>query len=139
MEALSLFWQAQTTRRSRCHHRSSAGKMAAMRLTRRERAGHVQNAKCSKCGHDAVPDGPCPGCGQAAVNGIAKQSWVKPAPPPEAANWVIDPVPPELAEDFRRSFDEAAFVADMEETLKTGGADIDALIARIERKAQVGN
>jgi hypothetical protein len=70
---------------------------------------------------------------------LAEPHWVKPQAPPEVANWVIEPVPPELAEDFRRTFDEAAFVADMEETLKAGGADIDALIARIERKAPGGN
>jgi hypothetical protein len=42
------------------------------------------------------------------------------------ATWVIEPVPPEMAEEFQRTFDDAAFVADMEEALKTGGADIDA-------------
>jgi hypothetical protein len=99
----------------------------------------MQNARCPTCGHEIVPDGACPGCGHTVINGMAKPSWVKPPPPPEVADWVIEPVPPELAEEFRRTFDEAAFVADMEETLKTGGADIDALIARVERKAHGGN
>jgi hypothetical protein len=99
----------------------------------------MQNSKCPTCGNETSPDAPCPGCGRAAVNGAAKPRWVKPPPPPEAAAWVIEPVPPEMAEDFRRTFDEAAFVADMEDALKTGGADIDALIARLERKAHGGN
>jgi hypothetical protein len=99
----------------------------------------MQNSKCPTCGSESSTGTACPGCGHAASNGGAKPGWVKPPPPPEAAGWVIEPVPPELAEDFRRTFDEAAFVADMEEALETGGADIDALIARIERKAHGGS
>lgn len=97
--------------------------------------GHpVEKIKCPKCGHEIAADTTCPTCGQAAVNGAAKPHWIKPPPPPEVANWVIEPVPPELAEEFRRTFDEAAFMAEMEETLKTGGVNIDDLIAELERK-----
>jgi hypothetical protein len=94
----------------------------------------MQNSKCPTCGRETGPEAACPGCEHADVNGVAESRWVKPPPPPEVANWVIEPVPPEVAEYFRRTFDEAAFLSEMEETLKTGGADIDALIARIERK-----
>ncbi len=99
----------------------------------------MTNGKCPACGHETAAQTPCPGCGHTAVNGVARKEWVKPPPPPEVANWVIEPVPPELAEEFRRTFNEAEFLAEMEETLQTGGADIDALITRIERKVHGGN
>ena len=99
----------------------------------------MQKINCPTCGRETTTDSACPGCGHTVGNGVAKPCWVKPPPPPEVAKWVIEPVPPELAEDFRRTFDEAAFVADLEETLKTGGADIDALITRVERKAHGSN
>jgi len=68
------------------------------------------------------------------VNGVARPNPVKPPPPPEAANWVIEPVPAEVREHFLRTFDEAEYCAEAREALATGGADIDALIAEIERK-----
>ena len=99
----------------------------------------MQNAKCLKCDQESAPDAPCPDCGQAPANGSAKKSWGKPPPPPELAGRMFAPTPPEMAEEIRRTFDEAAFVADMEEALENGGADIDALIARVERKAHAAN
>ena len=57
-------------------------------------------------------------------------------------NWpagLFTATPPEMAEEIRRTFDEAAFLADMEEAVGTGGADIDALIGRIERKAHAAD
>lgn len=92
----------------------------------------MQNTLCLKCGHETA-DTNCLHCGQ--VNGAAKPRWIKPPPPPEAVGWIIEPVPPELAEEFRRTFDEVAFMADMEETLKTGGVNLDDLIADLEEKA----
>ncbi len=90
----------------------------------------MQNAKSPTCGHEtAAPD--CPDC----ANGKA----VKPTPPPELAGRVFTPTPPEMAEEIRRTFDEAAFFAEVEEVLKTGSADIDALVSRVERKAHGGN
>ena len=94
----------------------------------------MQNVKCPTCGHETAPDTACPDCTHVNGNGAAKPRWVKPPPPPEVVGWVIEPVPPELAEEFRRTFDEAAFVADMEETLETGGVNIDDLIAELEWK-----
>jgi hypothetical protein len=93
----------------------------------------MQKNQCPKCGHETA-DCACLPCGQAAVNGAAKPHWVKPPPPPELAGMVFTPVPPEMAEEFRRTFNEAEFLAEMQKTLETGGADIDALIAEIERK-----
>jgi hypothetical protein len=93
----------------------------------------MRTAKCPTCGHETAPDNYCPNC--APVNGVR----VKPAPPPELAGRVFTPTPPEMAEEIRRTFDEAAFFAEVEEVLKTGSADIDALLARVERKAHGGN
>ena len=81
----------------------------------------MQEITCPTCGSETAHDVACPGCGQVAVNGVAKPRWVKPPPPPELAGMVFTPIPPEMAEEFRRTFNEAAFLADMEETLKTGG------------------
>ena len=63
---------------------------------------------------------------------------VKPTPPPEVANWVITPMPPELLEQMRETFDEAEFVAALREVEKTGGVQIDGLIDEIERKINGG-
>lgn len=99
----------------------------------------MQNTRCRKCG-DAARDGAaCPDCGRASVNGAAKPKGIKPPPPPELAGRVFEPVPPEVADEFRRTFNEAEFLAEMEEAIKTGGADVDALIARIERKVHGGD
>jgi uncharacterized OB-fold protein len=94
----------------------------------------MQNVKCPKCGRETVSESSCPDCGNSAVNGFTEKRWIKPPPPPEVASWVIEPVPPELAEEFRRTFDEAAFVAEMEETLATGGVRFEDIVAKIERK-----
>jgi hypothetical protein len=56
-------------------------------------------------------------------------------PPPEVANRVIDPVPPEVREHFLRTFDEAKYLAEIRELERTGGVDIDDLIAELERRA----
>lgn len=95
----------------------------------------MNETTCPKCGHDTAHDTACPGCGHAAANGAAKPTWVKPPPPPEAADWVIYPVPPEIAEYYRQTFDEEAFLAEMRETLKTGGVRIEDLSDEIERIA----
>lgn len=98
----------------------------------------MSEAKCPKCGHEATPDTPCPGCGQ-ALNGATKPKRVKPPPPPVVASWVIEPVPPEIVEHFRKTFNEEEFLAEMRETERTGGANINDLIAEIERKVNGGS
>jgi predicted amidophosphoribosyltransferase len=94
---------------------------------------HVQSKKCPKCGHESA-DAACPTCGQAAVNGTANPKWIKPPPPPELANMVIEPVPPEMAEEFRRTFNEAEFLAALREVEAGGGVQIDDLIEECERR-----
>ncbi len=94
--------------------------------------------KFPDCGHEtAAPD--CPDCGHAAVNGTAKPSRVKPPPPPELAGMVFEPVPPEVAEEFRRTFNEAEFLAEMDEALKTGGVRFEDIMAEIEQKVHGRN
>jgi hypothetical protein len=50
------------------------------------------------------------------------------------ASWVIEPVPPDVAEHFRRTFDEAEYLAEVREIERTGGVQIDDLIAELERR-----
>src|SRR5262245_25966029 len=97
----------------------------------------MNEAKCPKCGHAAVGDA-CPNCGHAMRNG-AVPTRAKPPAPPEAANWVIYPTPPELLEHLRQTFDEAEFLAAARELEKTGGVRIDDLIAELERKVHGGS
>jgi hypothetical protein len=50
------------------------------------------------------------------------------------ASWVIEPVPPDVAEYFRRTFNEAEYLAEVREVERTGGVQIDDLIAELERR-----
>ena len=84
----------------------------------------MQKIQCPTCGSETAPDGACPRCGHA--NGAG--------PPPEVASWVIEPVPPDVAEHFRRTFDEAEYLAEVREIERTGGVQIDDLIAELERR-----
>lgn len=69
-----------------------------------------------------------------AANGAAKPHFVKPPPPPELAGYVFEKVPPEVAEYFERTFDEQEFWAEVEEVRRTGGVQIDDLIADLRRR-----
>jgi hypothetical protein len=93
----------------------------------------MPDVTCPKCGHETAADAPSSTCGHAGVNGLSKPARVKPPPPPEAANWVIEPVPPEVAEHFRQTFNEEEFLAEMRETMKTGGVRFEDIIDEIER------
>jgi len=94
----------------------------------------MQNVTCPKCGHETAPDGPCPACGKAAVNGAAERKWVKPPPPAELANVLFEQVPPEIAEEFRRTFNEEEYLAAVREIERTGGVTFEEIMADIERK-----
>src|SRR5258708_7388511 len=95
----------------------------------------MQDPKCPKCGHDSAPDGSCPGCGQPAANGGARKSWIKPPPPPEVAGLVIARVPPEMAEQFRSTFNEEEYLAAVREMERTGGYRLEEFIDEIEQIA----
>ncbi len=95
----------------------------------------MQKIKCAECGSDNVPATACPCCGQSAGNGAAKASRVKPPPPPELANVVFTPTPPEMAEEFRRTFNEEEYLAAVREMERTGGHRLEEFIDEIERIA----
>ena len=92
----------------------------------------MQNTKCPKCGNDT--DAPCPCSDQAGVNGASTPKWIKPPPPPELAGMVFEPVPPEMREEFLRTFNEEEYLAAVRELERTGGVQIDDLIAEMDRR-----
>lgn len=59
----------------------------------------------------------------------------KPPPPPEAADWVIDKVPPELIEEAVRTFDMEEFMASEREIEETGGLRFEDFIDDLKRAA----
>jgi hypothetical protein len=95
----------------------------------------MQKIKCPTCGNEAIPDAACPSCGQAAANGEARQERIKPPPPAEVANWVIERPSPEMLEEARRTFDEAEYLAGVREIEAGGGYRIEDFIDEIERIA----
>lgn len=87
----------------------------------------MENTKCLACGRATNIEQSCSAC--ANTNGGAHS-----APPPEVADWVIEPVPPEIADHFRQTFDEAEYLAAVRELDRTDGVQIDDLIADLERR-----
>jgi hypothetical protein len=94
----------------------------------------MEKSQCPACGRETVSCTGCPDCADTAVNGTVKKSWVKPPPPPELANRTFMPTPPEMLEQMRREFDEAEHLAAARELERTGGVQIDDLIAELERR-----
>ena len=94
----------------------------------------MQDIKCSTCGHEPATDVASPGCGHAPGHFADGSARVKPSPPPEVANWVMTPTPPEMRKLLRETFDEAEFIAALREVERTGGTRLDDLIDEIERK-----
>ncbi len=92
----------------------------------------MQNAKCPTCGHETTLDGACPACTHVNGNGAA----ARPTPTllPEVAGWVIERPTPEMLEEARRTFDEEEYLAAVREIERTGGVQIDDLIAELERR-----
>jgi hypothetical protein len=94
---------------------------------------------CEHCGHQA--EGAvffCPACGQTLTKGFfrpLKGPVQKPPPPPEAANWIIYQAPPEVLEEFRKNFDEEAFLAELREWEQNGsGRELKDFIAELEQE-----
>jgi hypothetical protein len=90
----------------------------------------MEKTRCPACGGETALGAVCPGCGHASVNGAAF-----PPPPPEVADWVSTPVPPEMAEEFRRTFNEEEYLAAVREMERTGGHRLEDFIDEIERIA----
>ena len=75
------------------------------------------------------------GLQQTPVDRKVEEAFVfanKPTPPPEVANWVIYPTPPEVLEEMLQSFDEEEFMAELREVEQTGGVSGEEIIAEIE-------
>ena len=92
---------------------------------------------CPKCGHQTADATVCPGCGQEFKNGRVCDRK-KPTPPPEAANWVITPTPPEMIEEMKRSLNEEEILAELEEVRRTGGVELKDFIHEIEAGVSPG-
>lgn len=99
----------------------------------------MPDMECPKCGRDLVADAACPDCGLPAVNGAAKPVRRDPPPPPELAGVVFERPTPEMIEEARRTFDEAAYWAAFRATEKTGGVNIDDLFSELEHKGNGGD
>jgi hypothetical protein len=89
----------------------------------------VEKIKCPSCGTETAADAACPSCGHAVRNGA-----VAGPTPPEVAGWVIERPSREMLEEARRTFDEAEYLAAVREIERTGGVQIDDLIAELERR-----
>jgi hypothetical protein len=97
---------------------------------------NMKNVNCPKCGHQAPVDAICPNRGTAAMNGGGrkmKSIGQKPPAPPEAANWVIEKVPPEMIEEALGPFNLEKFMAEVREIEETGGHQLDDFIGEIEK------
>ena len=94
----------------------------------------MQKIICPNCGCETATGAACSGCGNVVANGKVAKERVKPPPPPEVADWVFTPVPPETAEEFRRTFDEKEYLVAVRELERTGGVQIADLIAELGRR-----
>jgi hypothetical protein len=96
----------------------------------------VDTIHCPNCGQQATGDAICSNWGHAAKNGTVSPSQrLREKPPGEMAGWVIQPIPPEIAEEFRRTFNEEEYLADLREIEATGGVKFEDFIEELERAA----
>jgi hypothetical protein len=93
----------------------------------------MQNAESPKSGHETAEVG-CSFCVPLPRNGAAEPRRIKPPPPPELAGMVFTPTPPEMAEEFRRTFDEEEYLAAARDVEQTGGVTFAEISAEIEHK-----
>lgn len=63
---------------------------------------------------------------------------VKPAPPPEVNSWVLHPIPPEVMEEARQTFNLEEFLAEVREIERTGGHRFEDFIGEIEEIVRGG-
>lgn len=99
----------------------------------------MEKSKCPACGHETAANAACPGCGHAAFNGVVRGKWVDPPPPPEVGQCLWERPTPEMLEEARRTFDVEEYLAAVREIERTGGVQIDDLIAEMERRVNGSN
>src|SRR5262249_42448115 len=90
---------------------------------------------CPECARPTTAEAAvCANCGHDLTNGIPRPGgpFQKPTPPPEVSNWVITPTPPEMIEEFRRTFNEEEFIAELRAIEQTGGVSFEEIIGEIE-------
>jgi hypothetical protein len=96
----------------------------------------MDTVNCPKCGQQATEGATCSKCGHTAKNGTVLPSQrLREKPPQEVAGWVITPIPPEIAEDFRRTFIEEDYIAALREIEATGGVKFEDFIEELESAA----
>ncbi len=98
----------------------------------------MTNSPCPVCGHLTPTDATdCPSCGHVLANGTVpgtKGPYQPPPPPSEVASWVIHKTPPEILEEMRQTFDEAAFLAELREAERNGGCELKDFIHGLEQE-----
>lgn len=99
----------------------------------------MTNIHCPACGHQITADNPaCPGCGHSRIDGTvpsAKAAFQKPSPPDEVTSWITYKTPPEIIDEMRRTFDEAAFLAELRDAELKGGCELKDFIHKLEQEA----
>jgi hypothetical protein len=98
--------------------------------------GDMVPVACEKCGHPLAGDARgCAHCGHASKNGAAPDSGcaAKEVTAPRDKNgMVIYPVPQELIESARATFNEEEYVAALREVERTGGLELKDFIHELE-------
>ncbi len=92
--------------------------------------------RCPKCSHDLNAEAAvCPACGHSLNGAIppAPRSVERPPPPPGFPP--VEPIPPEILEWARRTFNEEEFLAGLREIEKTGGFKLEDFIEELEKEA----
>ena len=79
----------------------------------------MQKVPCPDCGQQRSSEAmSCEKCGHPATNGTLAKP--EPPPPPEAADWIIYPTPPEIREEMQRTFNEEEFLAEWRKAEQAG-------------------
>jgi hypothetical protein len=93
---------------------------------------------CPECGHETAADATaCEKCGHAMNNGAVPQvrgPVLKPPPPPELVAEVFEKTPPELIDEFRRTFNEEEFLAELRQAEQAGLPELKDLIRDLEQE-----
>ncbi len=91
--------------------------------------------RCPKCSHDLNAEAAvCPACGHSLNGAVPPAPRIVKRPPPPPGFPPIEPIPPELLEWARRTFDEEEFRAGLREIEETGGLTFEELMRGLEEE-----